>query len=62
MGKAMQTYNIPRRKLVIMTKCYRVACDQENFDAGSRVAMHEEVADRSKDYVNQWGMYTNATA
>ena len=54
-GKAIHTYNIPRRKLVIMTKCYRVACDQENYDAGSGVAMHEDLASLSKDYVNQWG-------
>lgn len=57
MGKAMRTYNIPRRKLVLMTKCYRVVCDQEDYDAGSGVAMHGDLADQSKDYVNQWGTY-----
>ena len=56
-GKAMHTYNIPRRKLVIMTKCYRVVCDQENYDAGSGVAMHEDLASLSKDYANQWGKH-----
>ncbi|KAK4182091.1 Aldo/keto reductase [Podospora australis] len=56
MGKAMQTYQIPRRKLVIMTKCYRVACDQENFDVASKVAMHGDLASQSKDYTNQWGL------
>jgi len=50
MGKAMRTYSIPRRKLILMTKCYRVICDQENYEAGSGVAMHEELADQSKDY------------
>lgn len=59
MGKAIQRYNIPRQKLVIMSKCYRVVCDQENYDPGSGVAMHGDLADSSKDYVNQWGMYHN---
>lgn len=40
-----------------MTKCFRVVCDQENYDAGSGVAMHEDLADFSKDYANQWGKY-----
>ncbi|KAF2472342.1 Aldo/keto reductase [Lindgomyces ingoldianus] len=60
MGKAVQTYNIPRRKLTIMTKCYRVTCDPENFDAASRVAMHGDLADQSKDYINQWGLSRGA--
>jgi aryl-alcohol dehydrogenase-like predicted oxidoreductase len=55
MGKALQTYSIPRRKVVIMTKCYRVGCDEQNHDAGSGVAMHGDLADQSKDYANQWG-------
>lgn len=59
MGKAIQRYNIPRQKLVIMSKCYRVVCDQENYDPGSGVAMHGDLADSSKDYVNQWGLYHN---
>jgi hypothetical protein len=57
MGKAIQAYEIPRRKLIIMTKCYRVTCDQENFDVGCKVAMHDDLAGQSKDYTNQWGMY-----
>lgn len=55
-GKAMKIYGIPRRKLVIMTKCCRVICDQENYDVGSAVNMHENVANQSKDYVNQKGI------
>lgn len=51
----MRTYNIPRRKLTIMTKCYRVICDSEDWQAGSGVTMHGDLADQSKDYVNQWG-------
>lgn len=38
-----------------MTKCYRVVCDSENHDPSSGVTMHHDLADSSKDYVNQWG-------
>jgi aryl-alcohol dehydrogenase-like predicted oxidoreductase len=55
MGKALQAYNIPRQKIIIMTKCYRVTCDSDNYDVASKPAMHEDLADQSKDYVNQWG-------
>jgi hypothetical protein len=61
MGKAMQMYNIPRRKLTLMTKCYRVVCDQENFEAGSGMAMHDGLASQSKDYANQWGKLCRLT-
>ncbi|KAL7772964.1 hypothetical protein CFE70_002928 [Pyrenophora teres f. teres 0-1] len=60
MGKAMRKYNIPRRKLTLMTKCYRVVCDQDNYEAGSGVAMHGDLADQSKDYANQWGLSRGA--
>ena len=55
MGKAMKTYNIPRRKLTVMTKCYRVVCDTENYDPGSGITMQDGLAGQSKDYANQWG-------
>lgn len=55
MAKALSTYNIPRNKVVLMTKCYRVVCDPETFDLGCGVTMNHDVADKSKDYVNQWG-------
>jgi aryl-alcohol dehydrogenase-like predicted oxidoreductase len=55
MGKALQTYSILRRKVVIMTKCYRVVCDDQNHDAGSAVTMHKSLADQRKDYANLWG-------
>lgn len=45
MGKAMQTYNIPRQKLIIVTKCYHVPCDSDNYDVAAKVAMHEDLAD-----------------
>lgn len=57
MGQALQKYKIPREKVVLMTKCYRVVCDSENYDPGSKVTMHHALADSSKDYVNQWGTY-----
>ncbi|KAL5344757.1 hypothetical protein ACLOAV_010154 [Pseudogymnoascus australis] len=60
MGKAIRAYNIPRQKVVIMTKCYRVICDQENHDPGSGITMLTGLADQSKDYVNQWGLSRGA--
>ncbi|KAJ9271603.1 hypothetical protein DTO212C5_2395 [Paecilomyces variotii] len=60
MGKALQTHKIPREKVVLMTKCYRVVCDSENYDPGSKVTMHHALADSSKDYVNQWGLSRSA--
>lgn len=54
-AKTLQAYNIPRSKVVLMTKCFRVVSDPENYDPGSAVTMHHELADRSKDYVNHWG-------
>ncbi|KAH7323158.1 NADP-dependent oxidoreductase domain-containing protein [Stachybotrys elegans] len=60
MGKALQRFGIPRDKVIIMTKCYRVVCDEENFDISSRVVMHHEMAGRSKDYVNHWGLSRGA--
>ena len=55
MGKALKKYNIPRSKVILMTKCFRVVCDPEQYDPGSSVYMHHDIADTSKDYVNQWG-------
>ncbi|KAI0532295.1 aldo-keto reductase [Xylaria digitata] len=60
MGKALQEYKIPRQKVVIMTKCFRVLCDPENYQHDSTVTMHHEAADHSKDYVNQWGLSRKA--
>ncbi|KAK5637364.1 hypothetical protein RRF57_013076 [Xylaria bambusicola] len=55
-GKALKKYNIPRSKAVLMTKCFRVVCDPEQYDPGSSVYMHHDIADTNKDYVNQWGL------
>ncbi|KAL6855592.1 Aldo-keto reductase dtxS3 [Amphichorda felina] len=59
-GKALSRYKIPRNKVVLMTKCFRVVCDPEEFDPGSGVTMHHGLADQSKDYVNQWGLSRQA--
>ncbi|KID59660.1 Pyridoxal phosphate-dependent decarboxylase, partial [Metarhizium hybridum] len=59
-AKALSKYKIPRNKVVLMTKCYRVMSDPERFDPGSGVTMHHELADYSKDYVNQWGLSRRA--
>ncbi|KAI9903495.1 hypothetical protein N3K66_000024 [Trichothecium roseum] len=60
MGKALREFNIPRRKVVLMTKCFRVVCDDEHFDPGASTHMHHDIADTSKDYVNQWGLSRSA--
>lgn len=57
MGKALREFNIPRRKIVLMTKCFRVVCDSEHFDPGAGTHMHHTTADKSKDYVNNWGAF-----
>ncbi|KAI0856755.1 Aldo/keto reductase [Xylaria cubensis] len=41
MGKALRHYNIPRRKVILMTKCFRVVCDPEHYDPGAAVAYHD---------------------
>ncbi|TRX91229.1 hypothetical protein FHL15_007834 [Xylaria flabelliformis] len=44
MGKALRHYNIPRRKVIVMTKCFRVVCDPEHYDPGlSRTAIFNSV-------------------
>ncbi|KAI1300813.1 Aldo/keto reductase [Xylaria venustula] len=60
MGKALKKHNIPRSKIVLMTKCFRVVCDPEHYDPGAAMLMHHDLADTSKDYVNQWGLSRTA--
>ncbi|KAF4471664.1 aldo-keto reductase [Fusarium albosuccineum] len=57
MAKAISKFGIPRSKVILMTKCYRVICDPEQYDPGAEVTMHNDLADQSKDYVNQWGKW-----
>ncbi|BDD56753.1 hypothetical protein MAP00_002180 [Monascus purpureus] len=60
MGKTLRVHNIPRRKVVLMSKCCRVVCDQENFDPGLGLTMLGSQAGQSKDYVNSFGLSRNA--
>ncbi|KAF6830613.1 aldo-keto reductase [Colletotrichum musicola] len=55
-GKAIKKHNIPRQKLVLMTKCY-IYVGEEVGMAGS--ALGEHMA-KSKDYVNQGGLSRKA--
>lgn len=60
-GKALKKFNIPRQKIILMTKCYRVMDDSEHPDPSSgMVTMHHELADQSKDLVNSWGLSRSA--
>ncbi|KAI2478309.1 Aryl-alcohol dehydrogenase NADP [Pyrenophora tritici-repentis] len=64
MGAVLREFKIPRRKVVIMTKVYRVMPDielpQDHADAKKNVAYFEKEADSSKDHVNQWGLSRSA--
>ena len=51
MGKAIKKYNIPREKLVILTKCYGIVSD----DAYGAYVMDPN-AGNTKEYVNKRGM------
>lgn len=52
-AKAISTYDIPRDKLVIMTKCFGSVGEDPNLFTP---AFQKEVG-ASKDYVNQRGKY-----
>ncbi|ENI09615.1 hypothetical protein COCC4DRAFT_37134 [Bipolaris maydis ATCC 48331] len=49
----MRLYQIPLRKLVLMTKCYCVVCDEEAFGSNAGVTMHQDLSLQSKNYMNQ---------
>ncbi len=51
-AKAIKEYDIPREKVVILTKCFGPVSD----DPGLLAIMHRDSIAKSKDYVNQWGM------
>jgi aryl-alcohol dehydrogenase-like predicted oxidoreductase len=51
LGKAIQKFNIPREKLVIMTKCFLYVGEEPSVNA----AMFGQQLNQSKDYVNQGG-------
>jgi aryl-alcohol dehydrogenase-like predicted oxidoreductase len=53
LGKAIKKFNIPRHKLVLMTKC----CIYVGEDLEVVGPAHAEHLARSKDYVNQGGEF-----
>ncbi|KAJ8603961.1 hypothetical protein MRB53_041980 [Persea americana] len=55
-GRTIQKYRIPRRKLILMSKVGRIVADPETRGAGELVAFCDDAASRSKDYTNQFGL------
>jgi len=55
-GKAIKKYNIPRHKLVILSKCNGAVGEQP----GIRGVFYPDKIARSKDYVNQFGLSRQA--
>lgn len=54
-GRVIKDFNIPRRKLVLMTKVGRILADTEHGESSDFVAFLDESVQKSKDYVNQYG-------
>jgi aryl-alcohol dehydrogenase-like predicted oxidoreductase len=50
-GKAIKKYNIPRHKLVILSKCHGTVGEEHNV----RAFFYAKEVAKSKDYVNQGG-------
>jgi len=55
-GKAIKKYNIPRHKVVILTKCHGSVGE----DPGLRGFFFPKEVGQSKDYVNQFGLSRQA--
>ncbi|KAL1956035.1 hypothetical protein VTO42DRAFT_7850 [Malbranchea cinnamomea] len=55
-GKAIKKYNIPRHKVVILTKCWGPVSEHEN----RHIVPYMNDLYRSKDYVNQMGLSRQA--
>ncbi|KAK8014618.1 hypothetical protein PG990_007914 [Apiospora arundinis] len=55
-GRVIKEFNIPRRKLVLMTKVGRIVADTEQGDSSDFVAFLDDSVQKSKDYVNQYGL------
>lgn len=51
-GKALKKYNIPREKVIIMTKCYWGVGEEPNVNH----YMNRAAFEGAKDYVNQHGL------
>ena len=56
LGKAIKKYNIPRRKLVILSKCYSTVGEEPDV----RPLSLENEVPKHKDYVNQFGLSRTA--
>lgn len=56
LGKALKKYNIPREKVVIMTKCFWAVGEAP----GVRHFVYRGSVEQSKDYVNQYGLSRTA--
>lgn len=50
-GNAIKKYNIPRHKLVILSKCYGTVGEEHQV----RAFLYPKEMAKSKDYVNQGG-------
>ncbi|RYP80124.1 hypothetical protein DL769_002610 [Monosporascus sp. CRB-8-3] len=59
-GRTIKRYNIPRRKLVLMTKVGRIVAHPDDSDPGDFVAFLDDLVGRSKDYTNQYGLSRTA--
>ncbi|KAK8045046.1 Aldo/keto reductase [Apiospora rasikravindrae] len=55
-GRVIRDFKIPRRKLVLMTKVGRIVADTEHGESSDFVAFLDESVQKSKDYVNQYGL------
>ena len=53
-GKALKKYNIPRDKVVILTKCFGAVGESPEFRSTSLGAY----IPKSKDYINHYGSYS----
>ncbi|EMR65650.1 putative aldo keto reductase protein [Eutypa lata UCREL1] len=56
LGKALKKYNIPREKVVIMTKCFWAVGETPDV----RHFVYRGSVEQSKDYVNQYGLSRTA--
>ena len=54
-GKAIKKYNIPRQKLIILTKCYGPVGEEPG---ASGLFFYPDEIRSSKDYVNQSGSHS----
>jgi aryl-alcohol dehydrogenase-like predicted oxidoreductase len=53
-AKAIKKYNIPRQKLIILTKCFSPVGEEPDIAP----LKYDDMIQKSKDYVNQIGSLT----